>query len=1151
MKILARIAFIGLLTAACSEKPVTTVTDLKCEYKTNPLGIDIEKPRLSWTMESNLRGAFQTAYQVLVATDSLMLTSDSADVWNSNKINSENSVQVEYEGKTLESNTKYFWKVKVWDQTGKVITSAVNYWTTGFLNANDWKAKWIGLDKAMGEDDPHATKTVLSARMLRHEFHLPKKVKQATAFISGLGLFEFYVNGNKAGDQVLAPALSEYDKRAYYMTFDITSLLLPDKNAVGVILGNGRFFSPRSNTSENTRTYGFPKVICQIEVKFDDGTSTTIISDESWKLTTNGPIRKNNEYDGEYYDARMEMPHWSDPGFDDTAWMQAEPAQKPGDKLTAQPNEPIRIMDELTPVSVNELQKGTFIFDLGQNMVGWVQLFVRGNKGEKVTLRFAETLNKDGSLFLDNIRTAEVTDTYILKGDGEEQWEPRFTYHGFRYVEIKGYPGTPKLSSIKGKVIHDALHNAGKFSCSDTLVNSIYKNAYWGIRGNYRSIPTDCPQRDERQGWLGDRSAECTGESYVFNIPNLYNKWVTDIADAQRPSGSIPDVAPSYWPFYNDNMTWPGTFLFASDMLFTQYADKRVLESQYPAMKKWIEYMKQYVRDGIMTRDTYGDWCVPPEDQKLIHSLDARRITSSAYIGTAYFYHELGLMKRFAGLLGKNDDAEAFGKEAEAMKKAFNDKFLDKNLVVYSNNTATANILALYFDLVPEEFKERITDNLLQKIMGESSTHISNGIVGGQWLMRTLTKTGHADVAYALAKQRTYPGWGYMVEHGATTIWELWNGDYGDPGMNSGNHVMQLGDLIIWFYENLAGIKADPKIPGFKHIIMKPSVSNGLSFADASFNSPYGLIKSNWNLKKDEFTWNITIPANTTATVYVPTLNREDVKEGRQSAAESDGVKFIRWEENTAVYEIVSGSYIFKTKGIKENVTPPYLSLPVITPRDTMFFRGQTAKVSLTNSNPKAVIRYTTDDTEVNGNSPVYSQPFEISSNTVINARAYLEGYQSSNNVKAIYDFADKDRNGVQWAQYNGAFRKIPDMTRLKAAREGSAFRFSLEGIDLPKYNFALRMKSFISIENDGMYTFYLISNDGSKLYIDNKLLIDSDGEHGIKESNSSVYLKKGKHPVKVEYFQSGGTKALSVLYSSAEIKYQAVPASALFKSKD
>ena len=1151
MKLIVRILILLLLTNGCSEKPQVKVSSLKCENKTTPLGVDIQKPRFSWISVSDQRGVIQQAYQILVASTMEKLNENRPDIWDSGKIASDKSSQVTYEGKPLESNHKYFWKVQIWDQHGGSHVSEPALWTTGLFRDTDWKAKWIGLEKAVGSDDPNRPHTVLSARMLRHEFILDKKVKSANAFISGLGLFELYLNGAKIGDQVLAPGLTEYNKRAFYMTFDVAKYLQQNKNAVGVVLGNGRFFAPRTGGVDKIRSYGFPKVVCQIEIEYEDGTIQTVVSDESWRVTANGPIRKNNEYDGEFYDARMEFQNWNKTGFDDASWSNAELVAKPCKELVAQPSDPIKINSEITPVGLNKLNQSTYIFDMGQNMVGWVELNVKGKKGDKVTLRFSETLKSDGTLFLANIRSAEVTDTYILKGDGEERWEPCFTYHGFRYVEMVGYPGIPKLATIKGKVVHDALEVTGSFTTSNSLINSIYKNAFWGISGNYRSIPTDCPQRDERQGWLGDRSAECTGESYIFDLSKLYSKWVTDIRDAQLESGSLPDVAPSYWPIYSDNTTWPGTFIFASDMLYTQYGDLHTIETNYPAMQKWIEHMSKYLNNSTMPKDTYGDWCVPPEDLKLINSSDPSRITSSEFIGTVYFYYELRLMEKFARLQGKESDAAQYSKTAEEMKTAFNLRFLDKTEVKYSNNTCTANILPLAFGLVPDQYRERIVDNLLQKIMGENDGHIGNGLIGGQWLMRALTYNGHADVAYTLASQSTYPGWGYMVKQGATTIWELWNGDRGDPGMNSGNHVMLLGDLITWFYENLAGIKADPLIPGFRHILMKPYVLGDLSYVDASYNSIYGRINSSWQLAAGKFTWDVTVPANTTATVYIPTLNKEEVVEGKKPATKSDGIKFIKWENNLEVFEIQSGKYSFSSDGVKKVTSGSYLSSPVIIPKDTVIADGNKLIVTIKCSDAAAKIHYTLDGSEVGQTSPVYTHPFEISTNTEVKAQAILEGSHPSSKSHVIYNYVDPAKNGVLWSLYKGPFTNVPDCNQLKPIAKGGLFQFGLTKIASPKVNFALQLKSFIQIDKAGRYSFYVTSNDGSKMYIDNNLLVDNDGEHGTKEMSNSLSLDKGRHEIRIDYFQSGGQKTLLAAYSSDDIRYQPIPESILFKSKN
>lgn len=1153
MKIIIRILSLFLLLTACEPEPISLkFSNLRLENKVTPLGLDINKPRFSWNIESEQRGVQQAAYQIIVASSLENIKNNTGDVWDSKRIISDKSIQIYYEGEPLQSNHKYYWKVKIWSQNAQIHQSESSSWTTGFLKKSDWKAKWIGLDKAVGDDAPELIKRTLSARMLRKEFKLKKEIKSATIFVSGLGLYELSINGEKIGDQVLAPGLTEYNKTTFYNTFDVTDYVNSDKNAIGIILGNGRYFAPRTLKPTETRTYGFPKVICQLEVAYKDGTKETIKTDGTWKLTTKGPIRKNNEYDGEFYDARMEMEGWSKVNFNDSEWNLANLVEKPGEKLISQPNEPIKIMEVMEPISVKEIKPGVYIFDMGQNMVGWTELFVKGKRGDRVQLRFAETLNDDGSLFMENLRGAEVTDTYILKGEKEETWEPKFTYHGFRFVEMKGYPGKPTLNSLKGKVVHDAVELSGSFSSSNPLINSIYKNAYWGIRGNYRSMPTDCPQRDERQGWLGDRAAESTGESYMFNISNLYAKWIFDMKDAQMENGSLPDVAPSYWPIYSDNTTWPGTYLFASDMLYTQYGDLKIIKDNYPNMQKWITHMEQYVINGIMTKDTYGDWCSPPEDPKLIHTIDPLRTTSSEFLGTAYFFIELKMMAKFAKLLDRENDAAKYLNMAEEMKTAFNNQFFDKNNVKYSNDSHTVNILALAFDLVPEGYRKEIDERLLQKILGESNSHLGNGIVGGQWLMRTLTNNGHADVAYTLAAQSSYPSWGYMIGKGATTIWELWNGDTGNPGMNSGNHVMLLGDLIIWFYEDLAGIKADPEIPAFKHIIMKPSVTGDLANVQASYNSVYGTIKSSWKLNKNKFNWDLTIPANTTATIYVPVLKDEnEVIESGVKASKSNDINFIGMDGDRAIFKIVSGNYSFSSNGVDgSNKVKGYTSTPLITPKGVKLKKGDSLNIDILNDDKDAIIHFTLDGSKPDESSPVFTKSIKINSSTTVKARAFKEGFNPSVLTIAIYDFIDMKKNGITWEMYKGDFIKMPDLNKLKPKQKGITYEMNLnDDIKTPDHFFALRFESKIKIDKPGMYKFYTSSNDGSKLYINGKLIVDNDGLHGPVQKSGDIQLTKGMHDIQVEYFQGGGSKVLMVYYSSKDVEYRPIPGSVLYKN--
>jgi len=1125
-----------------------TIGNLRCESRENPLGIDILMPRLSWDLQSGQRGQFQSAYHILVASSREKLDQNIGDLWDSGRINSAQTSRISYVGKPLRSDQFYYWKVRIWDKDNtKSGWSRSAFWSTGLLKESDWQAKWIGLDQAVSDDDPDGIRRRLSARMLRKEFAIPKKISRATAFICGLGLFELYLNGTKIGNQVLAPALSEYDKRSFYMTFDVTEFLRSGWNGIGVLLGNGRYFAPRSGDPTPTRTFGFPKLLMQINIHFDDGTSTRIGSDASWKIIAAGPVRANNEYDGETYDARMEIDNWSLPGFDDSAWRAVEIVKKPGNKVVAQPIEPIEVMRTVKPVAFSEPEPGVFIFDMGQNIVGWVQLAVEGKRGKEVSMKFSETLDESGNLYLANIRSARANDIYILKGNGREIWEPRFTYHGFRYVELRGFPGKPDLSTIEGKVVYDAVQKSGNFKTSNTIINQVYKNAVWGIMGNYRSIPTDCPQRDERQGWLGDRSVESKGESYVFDISGLYNKWLDDIRDAQRDNGSIPDVAPSYWPVYTDNTTWPGSYLIIPAMLYEQYGDRRLIEKHYPAMKKWISHMRQFLVDGIMSRDTYGDWCVPPENLKMIHSNDPEKTTSGDLIGTAYFFYELTLMARFATILNKPAEAAEFRNLAEQMRNAFNTKFLNLNPVRYGNNSQTASILPLAFGLVPDQYRQQIVDNLVLKIMGESEGHVGTGLIGCQWLMRVLNDNGRADVAYTLATQTSYPSWGYMVNQGATTIWELWNGDKGDPGMNSHNHVMLLGDLLVWFYENLAGIKSDPERPALSHIIMRPEVFEDLHFVESSYQSVNGLIRSDWKYEGKKFSWQIQIPVNTVATVYIPAENETDVKEGSQPAAMSEGIEFLGMEDNRAVYSLPSGTYHFLSKMPPFKTFTPFVRVPQISPQDTIVAIGDRILVNLECQTAEAVIHFRTDGREVNSTSPVYTGPFFVSKSSFVRTRAFRKDYHPSVAKSVYYDFIDPEKNGLTWRLYRGVFSVLPDFNNLKPEKSGRADRISLAGLDIPEQEFALIFTGQIEISTEGEYIFYTSSNDGSRLYIDNMLIVENDGEHGAKEKSGQIRLSPGRHRISVSYFQSGGSKFLAAYYQGPDLERNIIPGSVLY----
>lgn len=1059
---------VGLLWCGCAATAVEVVK-LRCEFLEQPQGIDVKSPRLSWQLESRQRGARQTAYEILVASSAAKLKSGQADLWDSGKITSDQSVLVPYAGKPLASQQSCFWRVRVWDEAGKASAwSKPAAWSMGLLQPSDWRGQWIGRDEPgsnarfttgswiwFPEGQPEAAAPVatryfrrtfelpanrtikaatlhltgdnewacavnarhagtgnnfkittamdvthslqpgrnvigawvkntgtdpnpagllgalriefetgeplvietdgqwkttdrefgvwtaldyddsawvparvlgrvgmspwgeihvpdarqLAARMLRKEFVAAKKVRRATAYLSGLGLSELYLNGRKVSDHVLSPALSEYPRRVFYVTHDVTQQIKSGRNALGVWLGNGRYYAPRTTEPLGTTTYGFPKLLLQLELEYTDGTRDTIVSDGSWKLTTAGPITANNEYDGEDYDARQELSGWAESGFDDRAWAAAQTVAAPGGRLAAQMIEPIRVTGKIKPRSVNEIRPGVFIYDFGQNIVGWCRLQVRGPAGTAVSLRHAETLKPDGSLFLDNIRGAKVTDRYTLKGQGTEIYEPRFTYHGFRYVEVTGFPGQPDLNALEGCVVNDDVATAGEFACSQPTINRFYQNIIWGVRGNYRSVPTDCPQRDERQGWLGDRSEESKGETYLFDVAALYAKWTQDMLDAQRDNGSIPDVAPSYWPIYNDDVTWPSSAVIIPGNMYQQYADTSLIAGRYPGMVQWVDHMRAYITNGIIAKDTYGDWCVPPEDPAFIHSRDPLRKTAPAILATSYFYHCLQLMSRYAEMLGHPADRERFTQLAAQLKTALNEKYFNPERGYYDNGSQTSCVLPLALGLVPTGQRDRVFQHLVDKITNDTHGHIGTGLIGGQWLNRVLTDGGRADLVYQFATNTTYPSWGYMVEKGATTVWELWNGDTADPAMNSHNHVMLVGDLTTWFYEALAGIK--PAQPGFKQLLMQPHPVGDLQFVTATHASPYGLIRSAWKRDGAKFNWEITLPANSTATVSVPATNVDEVTERGQALTRVDGVSLVHYANGHAIFNLASGSYRF------------------------------------------------------------------------------------------------------------------------------------------------------------------------------------------------------------------------------------------------
>jgi alpha-L-rhamnosidase len=880
-------AFIAL--SSCNNNLNISIINPNVEQQIRPQALATAQPRFSWQYETTENNVVQQNYRIIVASTDENAKKGIGDLWDSGVIPSNQMLYISYEGKALQSRDKAFWKVITTVKNGKgkaKVESEVQSFEISLLNQDNWQAKWIGHEF---EDDVLEGHTRLAARYLRKEFALHDEISEARLYVSGMGVYSAYLNGQEiAPEELLKPTLSWYSKRVYFNTFDVTEMLNSSDNAIGIILEGGRYTTVRYNAknpnwddSENVFGFGTPRLLLQLEVTYEDGQKELIVSDETWKITNLGPIRTANEWDGETYDENLDLGDWNKIGYDDSAWLQAELVEAPEGQLSAQPNPNITVMEKLKSVSL--FQKGDkWYLDMGQNMVGFINIKVRGQRaGDTLTLRFAELLTSDSLLYTANLRGAECTDRLIMKGS-ETHWHPMFVYHGFRYVEISGLRETPHLDDFEGWVIYDEMPVTGSFETSNEIINAVYHNAYWGIRGNYRSMPTDCPQRDERLGWTGDRTTGHYGESYIFGNHQLYAKWLTDAEDSQWDNGSLPNVIPPYWRGYTDNMTWPGAVVTVADMLYTRFGDLEPIRQHYDAMKRWMLHMKNdYMRGGLMPRDTYGDWCMPPESLEMIHSNDPKRITEPTVISTPFYCYLCDKMAKFAAALGFDEDVAFFRQEITTSTIAFNDKYFNRITGVYANNTVTANILPLWFGMVPKGLENKVLENIVDKTVNECGGHVSTGVIGIQQLMRCLTEYGRGDLAFQIASNDTYPSWGYMVRNGATTIWELWNGNTADPAMNSGNHVMLLGDLILWEYEYLGGIRALE--PGYSKILLKPYPIEGLDFVNCTFESVSGRIESHWKREGNRFEWDITIPANTTAEIQMPTA------EGYQSSTYGSG----------------------------------------------------------------------------------------------------------------------------------------------------------------------------------------------------------------------------------------------------------------------
>lgn len=881
-------------------------SNLRCEYLANPAAIDVLQPRFSWVLEHTERGQGQSAYQLLMATQIEIIRQDKGDQWDSGRVASEDSVQVVYNGKPLESGRTYYWKVRYWDRRGNASPyGPMGQFEMGLLSRQEWKGQWIG-----------------GSNLLRKEFSLPGRVVRARAYITALGYYELRINGEKVGDAVLDPAWTTYDKRVLYSTHDVTRHLQQGANAAGVMLGGGWATLHGMYGAPIKAYYDAPALLIQINIELEGGRRVSVVSDATWK-TAQGPIVEDSVFDGEIYDARLESPSWDQPGFDDSLWKTAQIREGSNGVLSAQMMPPIRVVDEMVPVAMTNPAPGVYVYDMGQNFSGWAKLRVSGPRGTEVMLRFSELVYDNGMINRENLRGAKSRDIYILRGEGVETYEPRFTYHGFRYVELTGFPGTPGLDSLRGRVVRTAVEPTGSFVASKPLLNQIQKIIRWGQLSNLHSIPTDCSQRDERMGWLGDAQVTFEEAMLNFDMAAFYTNFIRDIRDVQDETGTITDTVPHKYGERPAEPAWGTAYPLLCWYMYEQYGDRRILEENYEGLRKYFEFLRSRAADHILRFGSYGgmgDWV-------------ATEPTPTEYVSTAYYYWDVQILSKVAAVLGKSGDAQACAQLAAQIKEAFNRSFFNPNTKTYANGSQTAQAMALYLDLVPKKQTASVAFNLYKDIVYYHNTHLTTGFIGVKYVLPILTRLGYVDLAYDLATQTTYPSWGYMIANGATTLWELWQSKAG-PSMNSQNHPM-FGSIGAWFYQALAGINTDPKGAGYWHILIQPQMTRDLTSVSATVETVRGLVTSSWTHFPGSITLDVTIPVGSEARIVIPRDTEWTdvvVREGdrvvwekgrylegvpgvKGASVGGEDVPLLAPRAQAIALEVGSGHYSFKVRG--------------------------------------------------------------------------------------------------------------------------------------------------------------------------------------------------------------------------------------------
>jgi len=894
-----------------SGQTTLTVEGLRCEYLSNPLGIDVEKPRLSWTLPAGLGGGQQSAYQVLVAGSPARLRRNQGDLWDSGKVISAQTAFVAYAGRPLGSGVEAWWKVRVWDQDGHVTPwSAPAHWSMGVLRDSEWHGRWIGLARPAGVKEG----TPLPFPWLRKTFTLPRKPQRGTAYVNALGYYELYVNGKKVDDYVLAPAVVDYSKRNWYLTHEITDYLVEGSNTVALWLGRGWYVRGHPGV-----VYDGPLVRAQFDITLPDGKVVALGTDGTWKakaspITPLGRGTAFGDYGGEHYDARLEDPNWNGVKLDDSAWESAATFDPSKVVTSAQMVEPNRILETLRPVKIDKTPDGGWLIDMGKNYTGWLELRLPlgMTAGNSLKVEFADNPPVGG-----RYNTYNQRDEYVTRAGPNQVVRSRFNYHAFRYAHVTGLNQAPVAENVRGYFMRTSYGRNGEFESSDDLLNRIYRLVTWTYEClTLNGYVVDCPTR-ERLGYGGDAGTSLETGLYNFDTGGLYNRWAANWRDAQDPqSGDLPYTAPNYPDQGGGGPMWCGFVVTMPWQVYLNYGDKRILEANYPMIQKWLAFADSKTKDNILEPylsvgmsiaqwNYLGDWVTPGQKQQGFGDDPARNPVSAHFINNAHYLYTLQIAAKIAAILDKPADAAMYTERAATLRRTLHERYF-----VAPDSYATGQqpylALALLLGIVPQELRAGVAKNLEDTILVKDSGHFNSGMHGTYFLLKELMEDDRNDLIYQMVSKRDFPSWGYMLAQGATTSWESWFGE---------SHIHDtLISVGAWFIEGIGGIRVDEKAPGFRHFFLKPALVGDLTFARTSYKSVHGMIVSNWRIENGTLHMEATVPPGTSATLYLPSSAPDAVTERGRPAAQARGVRSSGVEKGKAVFELASGTYQFVSK---------------------------------------------------------------------------------------------------------------------------------------------------------------------------------------------------------------------------------------------